>query len=45
MDAEHGMREGKPSSSIGGTADGLRMKDAKGSDDGDREASGGTDGV
>jgi hypothetical protein len=28
MDAEHGMKEGKPKSPIGGTADSLGMKDA-----------------
>jgi hypothetical protein len=30
MDAEHGMKEGKPESSIGGPADSLGMKDAGG---------------
>jgi hypothetical protein len=46
MDAEQGMKEGQPKSSIGGTADSLGMSDAGGRTidvlcaDQDREASG-----
>jgi hypothetical protein len=51
MDAEHDMREGKPKSSFGGTADSLGMKDAGGGTidvmcaDQDRETREGRNGV